>query len=604
MITEEKMNSKHTQVWDLGDLYQGLDDPCLSADQQHLHEAIQAFELRYQGIMDRLLGDPELMAQALGEFTHIQALSHNLIMYATLSWNVNTQDESINTFRDQINRLISEGATRVEFFRQALTHLHSDQAAHLLTHPEVSKYATFLNKTRLFQPYLLSEGEERILQLTRQYSRQRWLDFYTQTTSTWMFRVQGEHKTEDEAMDYLRKADPLLRQEAYEEVFTHYAQQSDFISFIFNTLIQEYALEARLRGFSSTLSQQTFEQELKAEQVTHLLSEVRQRLPLFQRYYAVLKQQLGLEQIRSCDLTAPLRSSDWHTTWKQGQEVVISALEPLGPRLQAKTTEFFEKRWIHALPMQGKASGAFCAPTASQHPYILMNWSNNLYALTALAHELGHGLHFYETVEEQHVLDIMPPLFLAETASTLNEYFLADYLIKHDSDSASQQYFLSDLLQRFMNGIFRQSQISEFEVFAHTEGALRQLNAEELNQKWLALARERGGDVIQTLDAEASGWSRIPHIFMYPFYCYNYTLSNLIVLALIHQYKNEPDFIQRFQTFLRAGGGSSPKELLELLHLDLNHPDFYRNAFAVLEELITQLEELMGSGIPTERGEE
>lgn len=603
MTTEEKITSAHIPSWDLGDLYQGLDDPCLSADQTRLQDAIQEFEHRYQGRLEQVIAQPVEMGQALSEFAHIQALSHNLMTYAMLLWSVNTQAEDIQTFKDQITRQVSEWGTRVEFFRQALIHLHENQLELLLQEPSVQKYASFLRKARLFQPYLLSEGEERILQLTKQYSRQRWLDFYTQSTSTWLFTVEGREQTEDEAMDYLRKADPKMRRVAYEEVFNCYRSQDQFIAYIFNTLIQEYALEARLRGFASTLDQQAFEQELKAAQVTHLLDEVRERLPLFQRYYALLQTQLGLDEIRSCDLTAPMRSTDWQVDWEKGQGIILAALEPLGEELQSKTAEFFAQNWIHAQPLRGKSSGAFCAPTADQHPYILMNWNHNLYALTALAHELGHGLHFYETVAEQHVLHLMPPLFLAETASTLNEYFLADHLIQNDSDPRSQQYFLSDLLQRFMNGLFRQSQISEFEVFVHREGAQRQLGAEELHAKWLELARGRGGDVIRILDAEGAGWSRIPHIFMYPFYCFNYTLSNLIVLALIHQYQHDrPDFLRRFRLFLRAGGGASPKELLELLQLDLDHPDFYRKAFAVLEDLIAQLETLMKSGQANERG--
>ncbi|HEY9840512.1 MAG TPA: hypothetical protein V6D23_08670, partial [Candidatus Obscuribacterales bacterium] len=108
---------------------------------------------------------------------------------------------------------------------------------------------------------------------------------------------------------------------------------------------------------------------------------------------------------------------------------------------------------------------------------------------------------------------------------------------------------------------------------------------------------------IDVLDIEAAGWSRVPHLFIYPFYCYNYTLSNVIVLALIHQYHQDSRaFLTRYRSFLRCGGGSSPTELLQLLQLDLEHPALYQDAFAVLEDLIAQLEAL-NSGKTPERGQ-
>lgn len=588
------------QIWDLGDLYQGLDDPCLLADQHNLEQALEQFEHRFAPRLEQVLQEPELLAQALDEYARIHALLHNQMVYAVLEWNVATQDTAINSFRDKLNRQVSEWSNRLEFFRQGLSQLEAAELDFLREHQGVERYGAFLQKVRRFQPYQLSEAEERLMQLMRTYSRQRWLDFYTQTTSTWMFQVGDQDLTEDQASDCLRRTDPDLRLAGYESVYSHYQSKNDFIGYIYNTLIQEYAQEASLRGFASTLAQQAFEQELRAEQVLHLLAEVKQRLPLFQRYYRVLGETIGpaqgLQKLRSCDLSAPLRSQDWEVDWDQGQAILLEALSPLGEEMTAKVKEFFTQRWIHATPLKGKSSGAFCAPTAQQHPYVLMNWNGNLYSLTALAHELGHGLHFYETVQEQHVLHLMPPLFLAETASTLNEYLLADHLMQSSSDRDDQRYFLSDLLQRLLNGIFRQSQISEFEVWAHSEGNQRQLDAETLQAKWFELARERGGEALDVLELEAAGWSRIPHLFMYPFYCYNYTLSTLIVLALIHQYQHDREaFVARYRSFLRCGGGSSPAELLQLLGLDLDSEGFYADAFDVLEGLISRLEALTPS---------
>ncbi len=584
------------QTWDLGDLYQGFDDPCLEADQERLERNLSQFEQLYGHRLEQVLSDPDSLSDALDAFAAVYALLYDLMTYATLEWNVATQDPAINTFRDRISRKISEWSNRLEGFRQTLAHLPADQLDQLLQHPGIERYRAYLQQTRREQPHLLSEAEERLIQQMRPYSRQRWTDFYTQTTSTWLFQVDGEDLTEGQAMSLLRRTDPDLRRRASEAVLNQYTAQGDFISYIYNSLIQEHAQEARLRGFASTLSMQAHAQELRPEQVLNLVEEVRARLPLFQRYYKVLKHSLGLEKLSWSDLSAPLRAEDWKISWSDAKPVLLDAFSPLGQDLGEKVAEFFDKRWIHAQPLKGKASGAFCAPSSREHPYILMNWDDNLYSLTVLAHELGHGLHFYETVSSQHVLHLMPPLFLAETASTLNEFFLADHLMKQSADPEEKRYFLSDLLQRFMNGLFRQTQITAFELFAHGEGSQRQLTATDLNEKWYALTRESAGEALDVPEIEAAAWSRVPHLFLYPFYCYNYTLSNLIVLALIHQYHQDAEsFLPRYRQFLSSGGAAAPSELLTLLGLDLDDEGFYESAFAELESLIAQLEALDSS---------
>jgi oligoendopeptidase F len=95
------------------------------------------------------------------------------------------------------------------------------------------------------------------------------------------------------------------------------------------------------------------------------------------------------------------------------------------------------------------------------------------------------------------------------------------------------------------------------------------------------------------LDEEQYGWSRVPHIVYSPFYCYNYTLSNVIVLSLIHQYKTDHvHFTRRYRQFLQAGGSLPPDKLLDILHLDLTDSHFYTNGFQVLEELLQQFTKL------------
>lgn len=584
--------------WNLNSLYQGPEDPQLEKDRLQLELAIKEFGVKYRGKIFHDALEPEFLLQAIKDYEDIEAIAHNVSTYAFLLWSVATQQTDIQSFKDQSTKFITELTTQMDFFKLELEQIPPAQFQAMFTREDLKKYAEFMRRIRSFKPYSLEEAEERILTIEQQFSRQRWSDFYTQISSGLTFNIEREKDTviqvsEDQAIEYLRKPDPKMRYSSYSSVYSEYGKKIDYISYIFNALVHEYASESKLRGFSSTLEQQAFRQYLDEKRVLNLLEQVRQAHPYFQRYNKNLTEIMKVKQLRSCDLNSPGVPVEKKISYQEGREIILSAVGQIDEALAANTAKFFDNQWIHASVVEGKTSGAFCMPTANKHAYILLNWNDSLYSLSTLAHELGHGLHFYETTQKQSILHIMPPLFLAETASTFNEYLLTDYLINQESDPTLRFYLLNSLLQGWLNGLFRQSLISDFEVFAHREGQKKTLSKDELCDYWYELNCKRNGKAIEVLEEERFGWARVMHIFMLPFYCYNYTLSNIIVLSLVYQYRHEKEsFVKRYRQFLAAGGSQTPDELMNILNLDLNNPNFYANAFQVLDEMLTQYENL------------
>lgn len=355
------------QIWDLSDLYTGLDDPNIAADSQTLEAEIAAFQQTYAN-MAEVLSAPEQLAQALAAYVAIQARAHDLLTYAELRFHTAHGDAAVNTLKQRLTRQITAATTQLEFFRQGLSHLAPEALEHLLQDPRLQPYRVFLQRTQRFQPFLLSDREERLLGLTLSERQQRWLELFMKTSSSWSYTVLGETLSEAQAMDLLRRTDPALRQAGYEAVHGQYREHGELIAFIYMSLIQSHAQEARLRQFDSVLARQAFEQELKAEQVAHLLDEVDAHVGLYQRYYRSLRDQLGLTQLHSYDVNIPLRSSDWKISWDNGTRLVLKALSPLGPELVSKTSEFFSQRWIHAAPGTAKPRALFAPPPPASTP--------------------------------------------------------------------------------------------------------------------------------------------------------------------------------------------------------------------------------------------
>jgi oligoendopeptidase F len=90
-------------------------------------------------------------------------------------------------------------------------------------------------------------------------------------------------------------------------------------------------------------------------------------------------------------------------------------------------------------------------------------------------------------------------------------------------------------------------------------------------------------------------WSRIGHIFFKPFYCYQYTASNIISLACYQKYREVgKDFIPGYLELLSVGGSVDQVEALrKYVGVDLENPATIRAALNYVEGLLNQLQSVL-----------
>lgn len=67
-----------------------------------------------------------------------------------------------------------------------------------------------------------------------------------------------------------------------------------------------------------------------------------------------------------------------------------------------------EDRWVDRALNKGKRQGAFSSGVYDTNPFIMMSYTDNVFSMSTLAHELGHSMHSYYTRRAQ-------PLFIATT---------------------------------------------------------------------------------------------------------------------------------------------------------------------------------------------
>src|SRR5207247_110229 len=188
-------------------------------------------------------------------------------------------------------------------------------------------------------------------------------------------------------------------------------------AFIYNTLLQDKAVDDRLRSYPTWIASRNLANEASDESVQALIDAVKANYDLPRRWYRLKAALLGLDRLADYDRMAAVAEEDVQIGWGEASELVLSSFHDFSPVLGDTARKFIDGRWIDAPARPGKRGGAFCAyTTPSVHPYVMLNYTSKRRDVLTLAHELGHGLHAYLAID-RGVLEQGTPLTVCETAS-------------------------------------------------------------------------------------------------------------------------------------------------------------------------------------------
>jgi oligoendopeptidase F len=220
------------------------------------------------------------------------------------------------------------------------------------------------------------------------------------------------------------------------------------------------------------------------------------------------------------------------------------------------------------------------------HPYIMTNFTGRLEDVFTVAHEVGHGVHFY-LARQQSVLNYDPTTPMAEIASVFGEILLADYLRERDTSSQTQRMVLAKMIEDAVATIFRQVMYTRWEQKAHARRAAGVATAEEYNELWIGENSKLYGDAVSFEPLDRWGWISIPHFIGYRFYCFSYAFAHLVTFALYKKYREDrSSFPASYIELLSSGGKDRPEALLSLVGLDPYDSNFWQRGFDLLRDLL------------------
>jgi len=578
--------------WDLSDLYTSPTDPQIEAVLAEGLEQAERFEADYRGRVTQL--EPGDFARMFEQLEQMQERVSLPAVYAQLLHSQNTADPAAGRLVARVEEAGSQRGRHTVFFPLELAELTDEQVATLFADPRVAPYRHAVEEARKYRPHNLTEVEERLLTDRAPVSTSAWVRLFEELASAIKVPIADESMPLDKALARLHEPDRNRRREASASVTQALRQDIRTRAYVFNTVLQDRAIDDRLRKYPNWVSFRNLANETSDEAVQALVDAVTRRYGMVARYYRVKKRLLKVDELFEWDRYAPIEEVSRELSWEEAKELVLGSYSRFSERAGQLVSEFFEKPWIDAPVLENKRSGAFCmGVTPKFHPYVLLNFTGRLRDALTLAHELGHGLHD-RLAARQNIFDYHPPLTLAETASVFGEALTFDRIMADERDPKIRLSMLCHQVEDAFATVFRQVAFNRFEDAAHTRRRKEgELSVDQLGEVWQASLQPMFGDSVTLTEDHKAWWSYIPHFIFAPGYVYAYAFGNLLALSVYRRYQEAgPAFVQRYLDFLAAGGSTRPDELVRTLDMDITDPGFWDRGLDILDGMVKQIEEL------------
>jgi oligoendopeptidase F len=397
----------------------------------------------------------------------------------------------------------------------------------------------------------------------------------------------------------LGSPDPSIRRTAYESYADAHLALQNTMATSLAAGIKRDVFYARARGYASSLHAALEPSFIPLEVFHNIVQAFRDNVGTWHRYWRLRRRTLGLEVLKAHDTRAPLQAFRLQVPYEQAVDWVAGGVAPLGDEyVQILRRGALEERWVDVYPNKGKRMGAFSTGVMDTPPFIFMSYSDDIFAMSTLAHELGHSMHSYYARRTQPFVYTNYGLFQAEVASNMHQALTRQYLLDTQHDPEFQIAVLEEAMANFYRYFFIMPTLARLELELH-ERVERggPITAAYLNDLTADLMAEVYGEEVDISgpdrDRAGSTWAQF-HTHLYSnFYVYQYATG----IAGAHHLAarvaaGEIGASEAYIAFLKSAGSMYPLEGLKLAGVDMSSTEPVQSAFAALAKTVTLLDEL------------
>ncbi|TYO95902.1 oligopeptidase F Metallo peptidase MEROPS family M03B [Desulfallas thermosapovorans DSM 6562] len=586
--------------WRLEDIYPG--DDAVERDFQQTLELAARVE-SYQG---KLGTSARVLLEAFQLQEQLDMLNEKIYTYARMRRDEDNTNPVYQALSDRAESLNARVQAAVSFFVPEILALPGQTLKKFLQEePGLALYRFMLEELVRQKPHTLSASEEQIMARAQEVTQAAANIFRMINNADFTFDpVKDERGREVELthgryLQFMESRDRRVRRDAFTSLYRTYRRFQNTLAATLGASVKKDVFYARVRKYPSALEAALFADNIPVQVYDNLIRTVRGNLEPFYRYMRLRKKLLGIDELHMYDIYTPVvKDVEWTIPYPEAVEMVREGLAPLGKDYVETMTGGIGAGWVDVYENKGKTSGAYSWGPYGTHPYVLLNYQDNLNNVFTLAHEMGHAMHSYYSFKSQPYVYAHYKIFTAEVASTVNESLLMQYLLQTVKEREKKIYLLNHYLEQFRGTVYRQTMFAEFEKIIHEQvEAGEALTPELLCTIYHQLNVDYyGPEVVVDRDIDME-WARIPHFYT-AFYVYKYATGFSAATALTRRISSEGSgAVERYIDFLSRGGSDYPLQLLNSAGVDMTSPRPVQECLDVFARLVGELES-MALGVP------
>lgn len=594
LLKREEVNSKYK--WAIEDLYKSDDD--WKKEFEQLKELSKKL-LDYKG---KLSESSDTLLNYLKLSDEISKLMERVVVYANQKSHEDTANSIYQNLVSQCTGLMASISSLAAFAEPELLEMDEYKLLEFLKADNgIKVYEKLITDMLKKKEHILSEEMEELLASASELADSPSNIFAMFNNADIKFpEIEDENGNMVEITHgryglLMESKNRRVRKDAFEGVYSVYKKYKNTLAATYNANVKAEAFYAKARKYPSNLAMALDDSHIPETVYTNLIEAVHDNMHLMHRYVSLRKRLLQVDELHMYDLYTPVVGDvDMKIDFEEAKQIVMEGLKPLGEEYQAILKEGYENGWIDVYENEGKRSGAYSWGAYGTHPYVLLNYQDNLNNVFTLAHEMGHAIHSYSSDATQPFVYASYKIFVAEVASTCNEALLMKHLLKTTEDKKEKAYLINYFLEQFKSTLYRQTMFAEFEMITHKMAADGEaLTADSLSEVYHNLnVQYFGDDIVIDKDIDME-WARIPHFYT-PFYVYQYATGYSAAIALSTRILKEGQkAVDDYMGFLRGGSSKDPIDLLKGAGVDMTSKSPVNEALKVFEDCLDQLEALL-----------
>ena len=581
--------------WKIEDLY--ATNEAWEADFEKLQNGMEDLK-KYEGT---LAESADNLLALMKKSDELNQLAENVYVYANQRLHEDTSNAYYQGLSGRAQMLLVQMSEVSSFVEPEILSIPEEQLEEMLKTEGLSVYETYFRRLLRKKAHILSKEMEELLAGVDEVAEGPRDTFMMFNNADIKFpTITGEDGksveiTHGKYVKLLESQNREVRKAAFQGLYDTYGKFKNTLAATYRANVKQAGFFAKARKYASSLEAALSGSAIPVEVYDRLIESVHAHLPALHEYVKVRKEKLGVEELHMYDLYVPMvGEADKKIPYEEAKEIVLKGLKPLGEDYLALLKKGFTEGWIDVYENEGKRSGAYSWGAYGTHPYVLLNYQDNLNNVFTLAHEMGHALHSYHSDETQDYIYAGYKIFVAEVASTCNEALLIRYLLDHSKDDQEKAYLLNYFLEQFRSTLFRQTMFAEFEKCAHAKSeAGETLTAEVLCDLYYDLNKKYFGDEIVVDKEIALEWSRIPHFYT-PFYVYQYSTGFSAAIAISSKIlSGEEGIVEKYKKFLSGGSSLDCIDLLKICDVDMTTKEPVEEALKVFESTLKEFSKIL-----------